>query len=133
MPLFATMSEAELALLASRLTPQRFRAGEAIIRQGEIGEKFYVIESGRVEVSVEHNGEQRVVAQRGPGEYVGEIALLLSVPRTASVRAVTHVRTLVLARPAFERLVAQHLLTSQRLQLETSRRMMRLRQAAQAA
>ena len=54
---------------------------------------MYVIESGRVQVSVAQDGEEKVVAERGPGEYVGEIALMLKVPRTATVRALTPTKT----------------------------------------
>ncbi len=126
-PLFAEMDGSQLQLIAAEMQEEGYLAGTFLIRQGEIGEKFYVIESGRVEVLVERAGGAQAVAQRGPGEYVGEIALLLSVPRTASVRALTHARALVLNRASFERLVAQHLLAGQRLQQETSRRMMSLR------
>ncbi len=126
------MDGSQIQLIAAEMQEEGYLAGATLIRQGEIGEKFYVIESGRVEVLADRDGAAQVVAQRGPGEYVGEIALLLSVPRTASVRALTHVRALVLDKSGFERLVAQHLLAGEGLQRETSRRMMRLRQAAQA-
>ncbi len=126
-PLFAEMDGSQIQLIAAEMREEGYLAGTFLIRQGEIGEKFYVIETGRVEVLVDRSGAAQVVAQRGPGEYVGEIALLLSVPRTASVRAQTHVRALVLDKPGFERLVAQHLLAGQSLQRETSRRMLSLR------
>ena len=132
-PLFAEMDGSQIQLIAAEMQEEGYLAGALLIRQGEVGDKFYLIESGRVEVLVDRNGEVQVVAQRGPGEYVGEIALLLSIPRTASVRALTHVRALVLEKSAFERLAAQHLLASQGLQRETSRRMLNLRQATQAA
>ncbi len=126
-PLFAEMDGSQIQLIAAEMQEEGYLAGTFLMRQGEIGEKFYVIESGRVEVLVDRPGAAQVVAQRGPGEYVGEIALLLSVPRTASVRAVTHVRAFVLDKLGFERLVAQHLLAGQSLQRETSRRMLSLR------
>ena len=132
-PLFAEMDGSQIQLIAAEMQEEGYLAGALLIRQGEVGDKFYLIEAGRAEVLVDCNGEVQVVAQRGPGEYVGEIALLLSIPRTASVRALTHVRVLVLEKSAFERLAAQHLLTSQGLQRETSRRMLNLRQATQAA
>ena len=126
-PLFADMDGSQTQLIAAEMQEEGFLAGTLLIRQGEIGEKFYLIESGHVEILVDRSGEARVIAQRGPGEYVGEIALLLSIPRTASVRALTHVRALVLDRSAFERLIAQHLFANQGLQRETSRRMLSLR------
>ena len=62
------------------------------MRQGEPGDTFYVIQSGRVEVVVARGGTETVVDRFGPGEYVGEIALLQKVPRTATVRALTELR-----------------------------------------
>jgi CRP-like cAMP-binding protein/Zn-dependent protease len=76
--------------------------GETIIEQGEVGEAFYVIASGQVEVI--KDGE--LVATRGPGAYFGEIALLADVPRTASVIAKTPGRVFKLDREGFERIVA---------------------------
>ena len=67
------------------------------------------------------------MAQRGPGEYLGEIALLLSVPRTASVRALTHITTLALDKADFDRLVAEQFAVAQGLARESSRRMLDLR------
>jgi CRP-like cAMP-binding protein len=132
-PLFAEIDGSQIQAIAAEMQEEGYLAGAFLIRQGEIGERFYLIESGRVEILVDRNGDAQVVAQRGPGEYVGEIALLLAIPRTASVRALTHVRALVLEKSAFERLAAQHLLASQGVQRETSRRMLNLRQATQAA
>ena len=86
-----------------------------------------------MQVSVVHDGEERVVAQRGPGEYVGEIALLLKVPRTATVRALTPTQMLTLHKDDFDRLVAEYLYVSRGLERETSRRMIDLRRAAPAA
>lgn len=58
-------------------------AGDAVFRQGDIGDRYYVIESGRADVV----GDGKVVAQLGPGEGFGEIALLRRTPRTAGVLA----------------------------------------------
>jgi CRP-like cAMP-binding protein len=75
--------------------------GETIIEQGEAGDAFYAIRSGQMEVI--KDGEQ--VGTVGPGSYVGEIALLLDVPRTATVRARTPVRAYRLDREGFDALV----------------------------
>jgi putative peptide zinc metalloprotease protein len=129
-PLFADLDAYQVQLIAAQMREESYEPGAAIIRQGDVGETFYVIESGRVETSVREEAGERVVAQRGPGEYVGEIALLMQVPRTATVRALTQVRVLALDRDAFDRLVVGHLYLSRGLEREASRRMMGLRQSS---
>lgn len=83
-----------------------FPSGTIVVRRGEIGDQFYVIESGTVEI-VEHGRRQ------GPGEGFGEIALLRDVPRTATVRALTDLRLWAVARPGFVAAVSRHGDTSQ--------------------
>ena len=126
-PLFADLDAHQIQLISAQMREESHEPGAEIIRQGEVGETFYVIESGRVETSVRQDGAERVVAQRGPGEYVGEIALLMQVPRTATVRALTEVQVLALDREDFDRLVAGHLYLSRGLEREASRRLMGLR------
>jgi CRP-like cAMP-binding protein len=88
---------ASLESLASRSRWLRYDAGVDIVRQGEEGNTFFVIEHGEVDV-FEHEVHRRV---EGPGEHFGEIALLRDVPRTATVRARSEVSVLVLDRPEF--------------------------------
>ena len=132
MPLFAELDAQQIKRITAQLQEEVYEQGEVIMRQGEIGETFYVIETGRLRVSVEENGEETVVAERGRGEYVGEIALLMDVPRTATVTALTQAHLLTLHRADFERLVSRHLYVTRGLERETSRRMMDLERAASA-
>ena len=129
MPLFAELDAQQVRLIAAQLQEGAFEPGELIIRQGEIGDTFYVIEAGRVQVTAAQDGDERLVAERGPGEYVGEIALLMEVPRTATVTALTETRVLTLDKADFDRLVAGQLYVSRSLERETSRRMIDLRRA----
>jgi CRP-like cAMP-binding protein len=105
MPLFRDLSPAELDLVLSRTVPATAAAGEEIVRQGEPGDRFYVIRSGSIEALVDGTP----IAHLGPGEAFGEIALLLNVPRTATVRAVTATNLLTLDAQAFHDVIASYL------------------------
>jgi ATP-binding cassette subfamily B protein len=61
-------------------------AGAPVVEQGEPGERFYVVLSGMLNVSQEGFGDRRVLR---PGDYFGEVALAMRIPRTATVRAMT--------------------------------------------
>jgi MFS family permease len=101
---FAPLGPVELERLAEALEPARAAGGEAIVRQGEPGDRFYVIVAGTVDVSVD--GER--VREQGPGEYFGEIALLRDGPRTATVTARDDVELRSLRREPFLATVAGH-------------------------
>jgi CRP-like cAMP-binding protein/Zn-dependent protease len=77
--------------------------GREVIRQGDPGDAFYAIGSGQVEVI----RDGRRVRLLGPGDYAGEVALLLDVPRTATVRTLTPVRAYRLDREGFEALIGE--------------------------
>ncbi len=85
LPMFAALPLTVIEHIASRLSRVEFRPGDELTRQGDPGDCFYVIDSGRLEI--ERDGLP--VEQRGPLTAVGEIALLRDVPRTATVRAAT--------------------------------------------
>jgi cAMP-dependent protein kinase regulator len=76
--------------------------GEELMRQGEPGDAFFAIGSGQVEII----RDGQVVDRQGAGTYVGEIALLFDMPRTATVVAYTPIRAFRLDRKGFDRLVA---------------------------
>jgi MFS family permease len=83
-PLFAPLARPLLENLASRMVRVAVPAGETVVREGDIGDRFYVIESGSLAATF----EGRPLSTMGPGECFGEIALLRDVPRTATVTAV---------------------------------------------
>lgn len=104
MPLFGPLPIVTLEQLASSLVPMHVPAGEVVIRQGEAGDRFYVIENGELEVSV----DGRPVRTMGPGDHFGEIALLRDVPRTATVTARTSADLYALDRDEFIAAVTGH-------------------------
>jgi MFS family permease len=95
--IFAPLQASTLEQLADRLQEVRVPAGEVIVRQGESGDRFYLIEAGTVEVAV----DGRPGHELGPGEGFGEIALLRNVPRTATVTARTDAVLYALERDDF--------------------------------
>lgn len=84
-----------------------FEPGQIIFRQGDSGDFIYTIIEGQVEiVKEERNGQERVIDRMGAGEYFGEMALVSDAPRTATVRALTPLDVLTLARADFTALYA---------------------------
>ena len=84
--LLAPLAGEPLSRLAARMTREDVAAGSAIVEEGEDGLRFYVLLSGMLTVSQATLGPRRVLR---PGDYFGEVALAMDVPRTASVRALT--------------------------------------------
>ena len=95
--MFASLRPHVLERLARGLWPVHFEAGAVILRQGDIGDAFYIVKSGRVRYEI----DGAVVGEDGPGANFGEIALLRDVPRTATVIAITPVHAFALARRPF--------------------------------
>ena len=96
-PIFAPLPEHIAEQLSWNLIPVQVAAGTVVIREGDEGDRFYVLSDGEAEVTT----GGRSVARLGPGDYFGEIALLRDVPRTATVTAVTDCRLLALTREIF--------------------------------
>ncbi len=84
--LLAGLPGETLARLASCMKREEVAGGAAVVTEGESGERFYVVLSGVLAVSSAALGARRVLR---PGDYFGEVAPALGIPRTASVRALT--------------------------------------------
>ena len=100
-PLFADCSKAELRQLASIADEVALREGRVLTREERIGHEFFVLIEGVVRVS--RKGAK--LADLQGGDWLGEIALLTKAPRTATVTAMTPVRTLVIVDRDFRRVV----------------------------
>ena len=96
-PMFSPLAPAVVEALANRLVAVHVPAGVVVLREGEESDRFYIIESGLVEVT--HAGT--VLRQEGPGDFFGEIGLLRDVPRTATITAVQATRLWALERDDF--------------------------------
>ena len=103
-PIFAPLPAATLERLASQLIPVSASADETIIREGDRGDRFYLIAKGQLDVSV----ASRHVATLGLVDHVGEIALLRNVPRTATIVAKKPVELYALTRDDFLSAVTSH-------------------------
>ena len=126
----AALNYDQLAEVQRRVTPTTFHPGQVIIRQGELGEHFYILTDGRAEVFVDHpDGHEVLVDHLRVGQYFGEMALLGGRTRRATVRAAEDGPAAVVAldRETFERLVAdspalrdelQHIVSLRQVQSE---------------
>ena len=98
-PLFHKLRNHHLERLAKRMVERDYAAGQAIVTQGQGGEGFFILVSGRGEaVRARPDGTEVVVNTFGPTDFFGELALLDDGPRTASVRAAEPTHCLVLTR-----------------------------------
>jgi CRP-like cAMP-binding protein len=101
-PLFEDLSKKELTTLASATDDLALEPGTVLCREGRIGTEFFVIVDGDAEVT---QGGKRIATLSG-GDFVGEIALLTTTKRTATVTVTTPLRCFVLTQSAFRRVLA---------------------------
>jgi CRP-like cAMP-binding protein len=88
-----------LAQLAKRMEREEVAPGTAVVREGEDGDRFYVVFAGMLSVSQRDLGNQGLLR---PGDYFGEVALTMHVPRTATVTAITPVVVASCDRATFD-------------------------------
>jgi CRP-like cAMP-binding protein len=100
--LLATLPGETLARLAGRMRREQIPAGAGVVDEGEAGDRFYVVLSGMLAVSQATRGPQSVLR---PGDYFGEVALAMNIPRTATVRALTPVTVASCDRETFDEFV----------------------------
>ena len=103
--LFSDLSDDDLARITDELVEVHLAKGEVLFSEGEAGDMAYIIESGELEVVKESSGRDVLLAVRGPGEVIGEMALLQDVPRTATVRARSETRVCALHKKEIDHLL----------------------------
>jgi CRP-like cAMP-binding protein len=124
-PLLSKLTLEQCLLISNRLELFEAKAGEIIFHLGEIGDTFYILESGQVEIlAPDVRGQQSVINRLGPGDFFGEIALLRAVPRTATVRATCAARLLRLSREAFDEVLRRYPSIAARLAETSSLRLL---------
>jgi CRP-like cAMP-binding protein len=102
-PLFRSCSDKELAFIATRADEVDIQAGRVLTEKGESGGDFFIILEGKAEVEA-GQGTRTL----GPGDFFGEIALIDNGPRTATVKAATPMRCLVLGHAQFRDVLHQN-------------------------
>ena len=100
-PLFSRCTRGELARIAKIADEVDLRAGRTLTKEGTRGREFFILLEGTADV----RSNTRLLPPLGPGDFIGEIALVTNTPRTATVKTVTPVRALVIIDRAFRELL----------------------------
>ncbi len=101
-PLFNGLSDQDLQPLLDSVMRKTYRKNTIVMTQGDTTESLYIIESGRVRVFItDEEGKEFVIAVRGPGDYLGELALIDQQPRCASVMTLETCSFLIITRESF--------------------------------
>ncbi|MGI9483165.1 MAG: cyclic nucleotide-binding domain-containing protein [Hyphomicrobiales bacterium] len=106
-PLFAQIDPSKLKLLAFTSERIAFEADQVLFKQGDEGDAAYVIMEGEADVIIDTPAGEIVLATVGRNDFVGEIAILCDVPRTATIRAKSALDTLKVSKEHFIRLISE--------------------------
>jgi len=100
-PILGSIDAYERSQIADALKVETFAEGEKIVNQGDVGNKFYILEQGEATAT---KGDETLLSY-SPGDYFGELALLRNQPRAATVTAKGEVKVLTLDSRSFKRLL----------------------------
>ena len=103
-PLFANVESAKLKLMCFASERITYKSGQSLFEQGDVGDAAFIIIEGTADVIVTHDAPL-VVAQVGKDDIVGEIAILVDIPRTATVTATSDLTTLKITKDLFFRMI----------------------------
>lgn len=118
LPLFEHIPDESMQEMLKGIYTRLIKAGEVIIKQGEIGKEFYIITEGRFEATItQEDGSKKVVKTLVEGDYFGEMALLELTPRQATITAVTNGSLLVLKKESFDEAIGNQALRDELLKV----------------
>lgn len=120
-PLFKNLIGSDLDLVAARLHKEEYAKGSILFHKGEPGDSMYLVESGQLAVVESIDGEQ--IASLGPGNFVGDISLILAQPRTATVQVTIDAQLWRLHKKDFDEVIALRPDIALEMMRELSRRL----------
>ena len=126
-PIFADLSPEDLKLIAEIAREEWYPRNTVIFREGEDGNMMFIIVEGQLQVLRDVNGTEQVLAQRGPGDFVGEMAIIESAPRSATLAAQTDVRGLAIDGETFKGILRERPDVSFAVLRSVSRRLREMR------
>jgi uncharacterized membrane protein YdbT with pleckstrin-like domain len=106
--LFHDLTEVEMKVVAERCREASYAEGQAIFKQGEKAESFFIIYKGKVRIVRKRDGREEHLATLVDNDFFGELAMVSNQPRSSAATAVVPTTTLVLARPDFDELVRKN-------------------------
>jgi CRP/FNR family transcriptional regulator len=108
-PVFSTLGEDDLARVAEVTVPRRFEAGEVVFREGDDSDTCYIVRSGRARATRAHSdGRTITLANFGPGDIFGELAMFDDESRSATVEAIEKTEAIAILGGDMRRLLRQH-------------------------
>lgn len=123
--LFSGLSPRELAIVDGLMHRRHYQAGEVVFDEGEEGQAIYIILEGSVELRRAGQGEGGRLAELGPGNFFGDMALLDRSPRAAQARATTACQLAVYFREDFVTLMETHARIASKIALQLAVQMAR--------
>lgn len=118
-PLFSGLSRRDLFAIASHASEREVGAGTEITRQGDPGDEFFVVAAGDVQISIDGHEVRRL----GPGDFLGEIALVFGGTRTATATAAQASTLYVIGRADFEAMIKRYPRIEDKILTSVSERM----------
>ncbi len=123
-PVFAALGEEDLQRIAELAVPREFDAGQVVFREGDSSDTCYVVRHGRVRAVREHrDGRTITLANFGPGDIFGELALFEDERRSATIEALAVTSAIAVLGPDMRRLMARHPDITMKLVIALGRRL----------